>query len=198
MTTREVPALATWLLSQFVSGKQRDSLLGDLFEEYQAGRTAGWYWRETLVALFVSMQRGAHRLCSCRGAQSIAVLLTQCLVFAGIVLLSEEYRQRCPTPPALWSGSIVLMLSAGMAQIAIALVARLSPPRRHVRATPRSRLVRLSVAVFAAIGFSGGALTWASTALCSMDPPVCASSPVVHSCARRGEGVSHPPYRKPG
>jgi hypothetical protein len=58
-------------LNQFVGGAGKESLLGDLFEEYQAGRTTGWYWRETVVALFISMRRGACRLVSYRRAQFI-------------------------------------------------------------------------------------------------------------------------------
>jgi hypothetical protein len=186
MTFRKVPTLATWLLNRCVSGNRREALLGDLFEEFQAGRTPGWYWRETLVALFVSIRRHARGLFSCGGAQSILALTAQALLFVWIVTLPEQYRQHCTTLPTLLSGPIIAILCAGVVLIAIAVVVWLSPLRRHIRINARSGLVRLSVAVFAAIGLSGGALTWASTASCSMSPSVCPSSSVVNSCERRG------------
>jgi hypothetical protein len=194
MTIRKVPALPTWLLNQFVSGNRKEALLGDLFEEYQAGRTAGWYWWETLVALFFSIRRHASGLFSCRGAQPILALTAQALLFVWIVTISEQYRQQCATSPTLLSGPIIPILSAGVVLVAIAVVAWLSPLRRHIRIGARSGLVRLSVAVFAAIGLSGGALTWASTASCTMDQSVCSSSSVVNSCARH-DGES--PERRP-
>jgi hypothetical protein len=186
MTIRKVPALPTWLLNQFVSGNRREALLGDLFEEYQAGRTTGWYWWETLVALFLSIRRHARGLFSCGGTQSTLALSAQALLFVWIVTLSAQYRQHCSISPTLLSAPIIPILCAGVVLIAIAVVAWLSPLRRHIRISARSGLVRLSVAVFAAIGLSGGALTWASTASCSMSPPVCSSSSVVNSCAPRG------------
>jgi hypothetical protein len=187
MTLRKVPTLPTWLLHRCVAGNLKDALLGDLLEEYQAGRTPAWYWRETLVALFVAIRRHARGLFSRGGAQSIAALGAQALLFVWIVSLSEQYRQHCNTLPALLSGAIIPVLCAGVALIAIAAVAWLSPLHRHLRMNARSGLVRLSAAVFAAIGLSGGALTWAGTASCSRSPPVCSSFPVVHSCERRGE-----------
>lgn len=185
MTIRKVPALPTWLLNRCVSGNRRDALLGDLFEEYQAGRTASWYWRETLVALFLSTRRHARGLFSCRGTQPILAFTAQSLLFVWIVTLSEQYRQHCATSPTLLSPPNIPILCAGVALITIALMAWLGPLRRHIRVSARSGLVRLSVAVFAAVGLSGGALTWASTASCSTGPPVCSASSVVNSCARR-------------
>lgn len=193
MTIRKVPSLPTWLLNRLVSSNLREALLGDLFEEYQAGRTAGWYWRETLAALAVSIRRQGRGLLSHRGAQSVLALSAQALLFVWIVALSEQYRQRCNAPATLFSGAIIPTLCAGVVLIAIAAVS-LSPLRRQFRMTARSGLVRLSIAVFAAIGLSGGALTWASTASCSMGPPVCSSSPIGNSCAHRGED---PPERTP-
>jgi hypothetical protein len=71
MSSREPPLVAAWLLNRFVAWDRKESLLGDLFEEYQAGRTAGWYWRETVVALLISMRGGIRRFFSDRRAHFI-------------------------------------------------------------------------------------------------------------------------------
>jgi hypothetical protein len=186
-----VPSLATWLLKNFVTSNRKESLLGDLFEEYQSGRTAGWYWRETLVALLVSMrastQRIVGRLLSCRGTRASLALVAQSLLLIFIVVLSEEYRQHCPTASTSLRGSVVLMLCAGIIQIAIVLLVWLRPLRRHVGVHARSRLTRFSVTAFAAVGLGSGALTWAGTASCAISSGVCASASVVSACTHRDE-----------
>jgi hypothetical protein len=45
------PKMATWLLKQFGCGPMRESLTGDLVEQYQHGRAASWYWRQVLNAI---------------------------------------------------------------------------------------------------------------------------------------------------
>jgi hypothetical protein len=47
------PRLARWLLKHFGPAYRRESLLGDLLEEYQEGRTPAWYWRQTGAALLI-------------------------------------------------------------------------------------------------------------------------------------------------
>lgn len=64
MRTSRPPALATWLLTQFDSAQNSDALRGDLIEEYRRGRSAGWYWRQALLAIsldFLKVVR-AHKL----------------------------------------------------------------------------------------------------------------------------------------
>ena len=60
--SRKLPFVATVLLMRF--GPQDDSLLGDIAEEYQAGRSRTWYWRQTLtaVALTAAGDLKAHPL----------------------------------------------------------------------------------------------------------------------------------------
>jgi hypothetical protein len=47
----EPPATATWLLEHFTPGERNEALAGDLLEEFQNGRSAGWYWSQVLVAV---------------------------------------------------------------------------------------------------------------------------------------------------
>ena len=51
MSTRRPPALATWLLDRLGYTHENPALAGDLLEEFQAGRPAAWYWRQTLTVI---------------------------------------------------------------------------------------------------------------------------------------------------
>lgn len=44
------PALATWLLLHLCD-KNQDALVGDLFERFDEGQSAGWFWRQVLIAI---------------------------------------------------------------------------------------------------------------------------------------------------
>ena len=51
MTPAAPPRFATWLLQHCGSGYRCESLAGDLIEEYHAGRSRVWYWRQVLLAI---------------------------------------------------------------------------------------------------------------------------------------------------
>src|SRR5262245_26341831 len=53
--TMKPPRLATWILESLVDGPHRDGLIGDLHEQFAEGRSAAWYWRQTILAV-------AHRV----------------------------------------------------------------------------------------------------------------------------------------
>ncbi len=59
MTRRAPPSFATWLLDHFGDRYRRESLVGDLAEEYQRGRSSAWYWRQVLCALAASGRRAS-------------------------------------------------------------------------------------------------------------------------------------------
>jgi hypothetical protein len=48
------PRVAHWLLERCTSGSQRESLIGDMLEQHQRGRSATWYWRQTITAIAFS------------------------------------------------------------------------------------------------------------------------------------------------
>jgi hypothetical protein len=75
MTMRQPPPLAAWLLERFVSGYRSEALSGDLLEEYQTGRTPGWYWREVIAALLVSARCGVRWLLSRYAAEIILLIV---------------------------------------------------------------------------------------------------------------------------
>jgi hypothetical protein len=51
MSSLNPPRVAHWLLERWASGPQRESLIGDILEQYQRGRSATWYWRQTISAI---------------------------------------------------------------------------------------------------------------------------------------------------
>ena len=51
VSVRSPPVLASWLLAHLATGYRRESLVGDLLEQYQEGQSAGWYWRQVAIAL---------------------------------------------------------------------------------------------------------------------------------------------------
>ncbi len=77
---RPVPALPTWLLLRF--GPPDESFVGDLAEEYTAGRSRAWYWRQVIsaIALLSMREIGAHPM---RAGMAVAAgWATMLLVFA--------------------------------------------------------------------------------------------------------------------
>lgn len=48
MNALKPPALATWLLNRLAPGEKRESLIGDLIEQHQRGRSPAWYWRQAV------------------------------------------------------------------------------------------------------------------------------------------------------
>jgi hypothetical protein len=55
MSTAQRPRLASWLLRRVVSGPKRESLIGDLDEQFARGHSSLWYWRQVLSAILVGV-----------------------------------------------------------------------------------------------------------------------------------------------
>lgn len=55
MTASRPPRLADWLLHRLTFGMRGDSIIGDLHEQYERGRSVGWYWRQTITTILVSV-----------------------------------------------------------------------------------------------------------------------------------------------
>jgi hypothetical protein len=68
MKTSEPPILSTWLLERLAPRHKRESLIGDLREQYHDGRSAWWYRRQVLTTVVagVAADIGAHKLLAVR------------------------------------------------------------------------------------------------------------------------------------
>ena len=61
MKLRMPPPFATWLLLRLGPAYGRESLAGDLYEEYQRNRTRAWYWRQVLTAILIAQAMHARK-----------------------------------------------------------------------------------------------------------------------------------------
>jgi hypothetical protein len=97
MTTRAPPRLATWLLEHLGPRYRNESLVGDLFEEYQRDRTRAWYWRQTAVAIVLGRVRRLH-ISVVRFVLTVVLnfLIEFGIVLGGIAL--AESKALCPAP----------------------------------------------------------------------------------------------------
>ncbi len=58
---RHEPAIARWFLKFFCSGKEYESITGDLAEQYQTGRGTVWYCRQVLDIVCLALYSKAFR-----------------------------------------------------------------------------------------------------------------------------------------
>ena len=53
-------ALATWMLEHLTSGRDHESLHGDLLEELVAGRSTGWYLRQVTISIVIGARESVR------------------------------------------------------------------------------------------------------------------------------------------
>jgi hypothetical protein len=80
---RQPPALANWLLARF--GLVQDALVGDLYQEWSAGRSTVWFWHQTLAAIGWGAVREVRR----RPGRTCSALLIG-LLFVGAVFVAGD------------------------------------------------------------------------------------------------------------
>jgi len=62
------PRVAAWLFDRLASGPNRESLCGDLAEQYRRGRSSAWYWRQAIGSILAGTARDItdHKLLALR------------------------------------------------------------------------------------------------------------------------------------
>jgi hypothetical protein len=110
VTARMPPGLASWVLDHLGMRYRRESLAGDLFEEYQQGRSQVWYWRQVIAAVFAARIRPIRA--------NIRLLLLKVLGYSladlGIVLLCSqiaESEHRARSEQYLYSAANVAVMA---------------------------------------------------------------------------------------
>jgi hypothetical protein len=83
MSSPGPPLLASWMLRRLTAGPHAESLEGDLLEAWRDGRGSGWYWRQVLVAVAVSL----WRLARAQGpALAVAIMASWAVMLAWLAL----------------------------------------------------------------------------------------------------------------
>jgi hypothetical protein len=160
------PRIATWLLERFGPGYRNESLVGDILEEYQQGRTRGWYWRQTLVAICIGRAASLRRVLPRLAASALLRFLTEAAGLLAVMALGQQFRQACASGWMLSFASIVELLAAIGLCISVSLYVSLyrGSAFRNASGLRRSTPIKRLLSVFAVTALSAGTLTWASTA----------------------------------
>jgi hypothetical protein len=90
--TSNPPRLAIWLLQHLCSGDS-EPLTGDLIERFREGQTRGWFWRQVLAAVALSMSKEIrhHWLLGIR-----AVIVGKSSVFLSFLLIGRTVLRWSP------------------------------------------------------------------------------------------------------
>ena len=171
MMKRSPPALATWLLAHFASDYQRDSLVGDLIEQYHQGESRLWYWKQVVAALVVASAKVLRTTLAVSAARILLRVAAESLAVTGLVSLFYEWR-RVDAPADFFRSALI----ACIVLLAIASLGLHASIAGGLRKRSHPAIKRL-LAPFAAIALSVATLTWAGTTTVgspsSSDPGVC-------------------------
>jgi hypothetical protein len=134
MRRSEPPSLATWMLDHAVPGGRDEGLAGDLLEEFRAGRSEGWYWRQVFSATVI----GFTRMLGGNGALIIFAALWSLFAPAWLLIVTraeEHYHlnQRFYRMDWPWSTlcDMGLLLVANLAFVWVGIVLYLFPDLLH-------------------------------------------------------------------
>jgi len=149
VTTRSPPRLAAWLLEELGSNARLEELLGDLSEQFAAGRSRLWYWRQATGALLLDLRQGlrTHAL-SFLGAVLAGYAITAVWVFANEVMFGALYQS---LDASAHPDSLMRFLGLRAAQASTTVLVFVSSwlVMRIHRAHPRAVLVTFVAAVIA-------------------------------------------------
>jgi O-antigen ligase len=158
MTQRSPPRLATWILLHVASDYRHDSLIGDLIEEFEHGKTRVWYWKQVFAALGVTGAKRLRTALTGSAANSMLRVAAESLAVTGLVSLAFEMR-RASEPATV----VLPELVAATALLCLVTSLCLSAP---IRPKPHAKLkaaIKRLLAALAVITLSTATLTWAGT-----------------------------------
>ncbi len=152
MTTRSPPRVATWLLEELGGGTRIEELVGDLTEQFAAGRSRLWYWRQAGGALAVAVGRALRTHATSFTAAVLAgYALTSLWLFGNSLAFGSLYRSLDAHPHPLTLETVTRFLGMRAAQASLTVLTFVSGwivTRIH-RAHQRAVLLAFVVSVIA-------------------------------------------------
>lgn len=153
MTFRPPPRSATWLLERFGCGSRLEPLIGDLAEQFDAGRSRSWYWRQAMGTLVVDFLRGLR---ACAPSFIVAVLVGCALTWlwqrGSSYALRPLYADLSAVSLHPWTAEALLRLAAMQMEAALGcalLFVTVWVVTRIHRAHPRAVLLAFVAALIA-------------------------------------------------
>jgi hypothetical protein len=95
MKPRTPPKLAMYLLDRFGSAYQRESLTGDLIEQFHKSGSTAWIWREVLCAMLLERWRIVE---SWRITAKTIVRIINAIMLAAAIALGAGTLTRADSP----------------------------------------------------------------------------------------------------
>lgn len=102
------PALAVWLLKRL----SRDSLVGDLCEEFQRRRSPSWFWRQAAIAMALACYQDirSHKWLAARAVLTYVVSVYVIQLFLHVTV-GNLYTTLVRSYPA-YGGALFLLVGA--------------------------------------------------------------------------------------
>ena len=158
MMQREPPALALWLLKQWGSPYHRESLTGDLIEQFQEGRTRAWCWGQVAAAILIARWRFVRTMPWTATGRAVSRLIAESAAMLAVVVIVAQTR-RTPALAGMMNHTFISVL---IVLIAVASTGFLVSVRPNKRKQSHAAIKALML-TFGVIALGVGTLTWADT-----------------------------------
>jgi hypothetical protein len=158
MRERTPPPLALWLLRHWGSAYHRESLEGDLIEQYQEGRSRIWYWRQVAASILIAQGRLLRAVPWAAATRVLFRCLAEAAALIAVLAVADRAR-RTHSLAELMSGGFVGTLAVLLAVASISVLVLIRTHRRR-RA---HALVNTLMLLFGVIALGVGTLTWAQS-----------------------------------
>jgi hypothetical protein len=159
MIRREPPKWALWVLEHWGSGYHGESLSGDLFEQYQQGRSPAWYWGQVVAAVLIARGRFIRTTFWRRARRLLARVVAETAAVLAVCAVADHQHRAGSLFGAMTPTFLAVLLSL----IAVASAGLVAWIRLGARGRVAGSITALLMAM-GVIALGAGTVTWAAAA----------------------------------